>query len=61
MLFRYFSTIDSRKLFESIWGTDGLDSNDELIYIAYTVSGNYKYNGTYAYSVMLDRWVKLDI
>lgn len=49
----------SKKVYNAVWGSNGLDPTRSMGYYAYKITGDRTYNGSYAYSIALDRVVKL--
>lgn len=54
-------TAPIKKVFNEVWGENGLDPYNTLGYWAYRVTNDSQYNGSYAYSFKLDWWRQLNI
>lgn len=61
LVFYGIKTSYSKKVYNAVWGSSGLDPRLSLGYYAYKITGDRTYNGTYAYSIALDKVVKLKV
>lgn len=50
-----------KKIFECVWGKDSLDPYNKLMYYAYRVTNDNRFNGAYAFSLVKGKWEVLDI
>lgn len=56
LLYRKKQTAEPQKIYNYVWGSMELDSQNEYLFTAYIVSGDSKYAGIYAYSAVLNMW-----
>ena len=61
LIFNTIKKLPIKKVYNYIWGKDGLDPDNSMYYFAFSVTGDKKFNGKYAYSIKLKKWVKIDI
>ncbi len=50
-----------KTIFEKVWGKQGLDPDNIFMYYAYRVTGDKRFNGAYAFSLVKGKWEVLSV
>ncbi len=50
-----------KKIYETVWGVEGLDPKNKNLFYAYRITGDKKYNGAYACSFKTGEWKELAV